>query len=61
MAQYPDDIEKGTAQLLQASRERWATIQGGRTCDDITAIVTKLDMNKRVFATSAEKAVANSS
>lgn len=47
VAQYPDDVEKGCAELLQVSRERWAAIQGGRTCDDITAVVTKLNMEKR--------------
>ena len=46
VAQYPDDVEKGCAELLQVSRERWAAIQGGRTCDDITAVVTKLNMEK---------------
>ena len=29
-------------QLLQTARERWAAIQGGRTCDDITAVIVKL-------------------
>lgn len=46
VAQYPDDVEQGCARLLQVSRERWAGIQGGRTCDDITAVVTKLNVEK---------------
>lgn len=46
VAQCPDDVEQGCAQLLQVSRERWASIQGGRTCDDITAVVTKLNAEK---------------
>lgn len=46
VARCPDDVEQGCAQLLQVSRERWAAIQGGRTCDDITAVVTKLNPEK---------------
>lgn len=46
VAQYSDDVEQGCARLLQVSRERWAAIQGGRTCDDITAVVTKLNVEK---------------
>ena len=46
VAQCPDDVEQGCAKLLQVSRERWAAIQGGRTCDDITAVVTKLNAEK---------------
>ena len=53
VAQYPDNVEQGVAKLLQISRERWAAIQGGRTCDDITAVVTKLNANIGVEAQSA--------
>lgn len=35
-------LEQARDQLLQTARERWAAIQGGRTCDDITAVVVKL-------------------
>ncbi len=59
VARYPDDVEKGVARLLQVSRERWAAIQGGRTCDDITAVVTKLNSNKNTSAEIRENAVAN--
>ena len=58
VAQYPDDIEQAVARLLQVSRERWAAIQGGRTCDDITAVVTKLNMNMRNASSIREEAVA---
>ena len=53
VAQYPDDVEKGVAKLLQTSRERWAAIQGGRTCDDITAVVTKLNASSSSAAGGA--------
>ena len=43
MAEYADNLEQARDQLLQTARERWAAIQGGRTCDDITAIVVKLN------------------
>lgn len=59
VAQYPDDVEQGVARLLQVSRERWAAIQGGRTCDDITAVVTKLNMNARNEAAMRENNVAH--
>lgn len=57
VAQYPDDVEQGCARLLQVSRERWAAIQGGRTCDDITAVVTKLSVEK-LHPTPATKDIA---
>ena len=59
VALYPDDVEQGVARLLQVSRERWAAIQGGRTCDDITAVVTKLNMNVKSEAATRESAVAH--
>lgn len=59
VALYPDDVEQGVAHLLQVSRERWAAIQGGRTCDDITAVVTKLNMNAKSEAASRENTVAH--
>ena len=46
VADYPDNLQEGRNQLLQVARERWAAIQGGRTCDDITAVVVKL--NKKI-------------
>ena len=33
---------EAAAALVQRSRERWATIQSGQTCDDVTAIVCRL-------------------
>ena len=62
MAQFPDDVERAVAKLLQISRERWAAIQGGRTCDDITAIVTKLNPTQSASDSSKEtqSAVASS-
>jgi hypothetical protein len=59
VALYPDDVEQGVARLLQVSRERWAAIQGGRTCDDITAVVTKLNMNVKMETATRENAVAH--
>ncbi len=59
VALYPDDVEQGVARLLQVSRERWAAIQGGRTCDDITAVVTKLNMNVKKEAAMSKNAVAH--
>ena len=59
VALYPDDVEQGVARLLQVSRERWAAIQGGRTCDDITAVVTKLNLNAKTEAVSRDNAVAH--
>lgn len=47
VADYPDNLQEGRNQLVQAARERWAAIQGGRTCDDITAVVVKLHCNKQ--------------
>eukprot|EP00891_Asterochloris_glomerata_P008777 jgi/Astpho2/8777/e_gw1.00128.94.1_t len=34
--------KEAAAALVQRSRERWATIQSGQTCDDVTAIVCRL-------------------
>ena len=34
--------KEAAAALVQRSRERWATIQSGLTCDDVTAIVCRL-------------------
>ena len=60
VAQYPEDVEQGCARLLQVSRERWAAIQGGRTCDDITAVVTRLNMEKvQTKSDSRDSIVAN--
>lgn len=60
VAQYPDDVEQGCARLLQVSRERWAAIQGGRTCDDITAVVTKLNVeNAHPQPTTRDSIAAN--
>lgn len=60
VAQYPEDVEQGCARLLQVSRERWAAIQGGRTCDDITAVVTRLNMEKvQTMSDSRDSIVAN--